>query len=267
MPLVAFGKPCSHVLNVTVTDSKGAQATGNATVDVAHDDCVATRPTLGDSLAEPHPFQVPQDNSTADLSHDGDGDGVAVGDDLCPASYDPDQVDLDLDGRGDVCDLDDDGDGRSDVFDLCPRVAEVRQADLDSDGLGDACDPDVDGDGVKDAGVPGNQNEAGVAGDVCPRDIDPGQEDLDQDGIGDVCDPDRDGDGVPNLEDLAPDDPDIGREPIKSTPRGRSARPAANPTALPARQKAEGLGPVDVVGLAVGVALVAVLIAVLRSKR
>jgi hypothetical protein len=51
---------------------------------------------------------------------DTDGDGWADTGDNCPNDYDPDQVDTDGDGAGDVCDDDDDDDGVPDVDDSCP---------------------------------------------------------------------------------------------------------------------------------------------------
>ncbi len=87
---------------------------------------------------------------------DGDGDGVADAQDVCPAVFDPRQGDLDGDGAGDACDPcpwseqacpcappganDRDGDGVADADDLCPDRADPDQADGDGDGTGDACD-------------------------------------------------------------------------------------------------------------------------------
>lgn len=81
---------------------------------------------------------------------DNDGDGVLDGDDNCPNHSNPNQVDLDGDGKGDVCDNDDDGDGDNDGSDNCPRDPNSDQADFDGDGIGDVCDPDDDGDSVND---------------------------------------------------------------------------------------------------------------------
>ncbi len=56
--------------------------------------------------------------------------------DNCPDTYNPNQVDADEDGIGDVCDN-------------CLTLANSDQADTDGDGIGDACDwicGDVDGD-------------------------------------------------------------------------------------------------------------------------
>jgi len=53
-------------------------------------------------------------------SSDRDGDGVPDAADNCPACYNPNQYDFDLDGVGDCCDPDDDNDGASDPFDPAP---------------------------------------------------------------------------------------------------------------------------------------------------
>ena len=84
---------------------------------------------------------------------DGDGDGVADGDDNCPDDANADQADADQDGVGDVCDdtplgPDGDGDGFPDVLDNCPTVPNDG-TDSDHDGIGDACDVSPYGYGVK----------------------------------------------------------------------------------------------------------------------
>ncbi len=52
------------------------------------------------------------------------------------------QVDLDLDGEGDLCDADRDGDVLVNGADNCPDIANSDQTDADGDGIGDLCDPD-----------------------------------------------------------------------------------------------------------------------------
>jgi hypothetical protein len=78
---------------------------------------------------------------------DRDGDGVADGQDNCPALPNPDQADRDGDGQGDPCDPcpdtdlnDPDQDNVCNDVDNCPADANPNQADLDGDGIGDACD-------------------------------------------------------------------------------------------------------------------------------
>ena len=54
---------------------------------------------------------------------DTDQDGVEEKVDNCPFAANPDQLDTDGDGRGNVCDDDDDGDVLGDVADRCPLLA------------------------------------------------------------------------------------------------------------------------------------------------
>lgn len=88
---------------------------------------------------EPPPFE------------DADSDGLADSEDVCPNTFDPDQLDTDGDGVGDACDNclatknpeqgDADFDGVGDLCDNCPLTANLDQADSDFDGVGDACAP------------------------------------------------------------------------------------------------------------------------------
>ncbi|MCP5015480.1 MAG: hypothetical protein GY938_09375 [Ketobacter sp.] len=142
--------------------------------------------------------------------NDSDGDGIVDLNDNCPADYNPEQIDSDDDGDGDVCDVDQDNDGIDDDADNCPAVANTDQADGDGDQIGDVCDADLDNDGV-------NNDQ-----DNCPVAPNAGQSDGDGDGIGDACDLlfDTDGDGVeddldncplvPNADQADTDGDDIG---------------------------------------------------------
>ena len=101
---------------------------------------------------------------------DTDCDGVADGDDNCPAVSNPGQEDADQDEVGNACDN-------------CVNVPNPNQEDADGDGLGDTCDTCPND--------PNNDSDSdGVCGDVdnCPAISNPGQEDSDGDGLADACD-------------------------------------------------------------------------------
>lgn len=198
------------------------------------------------SMRRPFPSRLAREYTVED---DLDGvldcvGGAGVGCDNCPGEFNPDQLDSDGDGVGDLCsDCDHDGDGLYDdpshadmprcrglspkPFDNCPFVPNPVegfleiQADTDGDGVGDACDncvevpnyadpfagpqADLDRDGQGDACDTDADGDFVIdVGDNCPRVVNPAQTDGDGDGVGDACDPDIDGDGQPNDADLCP---------------------------------------------------------------
>lgn len=74
------------------------------------------------------------------VGNDKDGDGFANNLDNCPNDFNPDQLDTDTDGKGDVCDPDDDNDGVTDA-DEALNGSNPMVADTDGDGLSDLVDP------------------------------------------------------------------------------------------------------------------------------
>lgn len=117
---------------------------------------------------------------------DDDNDGISDIVDNCYYVYNPDQRDIDGDGKADACENNDDNDNRRDVEDNCQYVSNNDQKDSDKDGKGDVCDSDDDNDGVSDSQ------------DNCRLISNKDQNDTDEDGIGDACDVDDDGDGIPD---------------------------------------------------------------------
>lgn len=137
-----------------------------------------------------------QNCSTETIDTDPDNDGISGTLDNCPSIANPNQLDNDNDGLGDVCDDDDDNDGILDMNDNCPLNYNPNQEDSDSNGIGDVCETNASGDNDNDGILNGDDN--------CPDINNPNQEDNDNDGMGDACDDDDDNDGVLDVNDNCP---------------------------------------------------------------
>jgi uncharacterized protein (TIGR03382 family) len=123
---------------------------------------------------------------------DFDNDGWEDNADNSPFDFNPDQLDTDGDGFGDVGDLC--------VNNQAPLINGVRvMIDTDSDGAGDECDDDADADGFLNTvdNCPGVMNPFQAIGGG-------GQVDTDGDGLGDAFDDDDDDDGCSDATDNCP---------------------------------------------------------------
>ncbi len=99
---------------------------------------VPTTDTDGDGCAD----AVEIGRHTDPDNPDTDGDEIDDCNDNCPIVFNPEQIDTEGNGVGDVCRNDYDGDGVEDPIDNCLWMPNPRQADEDFDGVGDVCDPD-----------------------------------------------------------------------------------------------------------------------------
>lgn len=82
---------------------------------------------------------LPDESNPDYIPPDEDNDGVINTEDNCIDVPNPDQEDLNRNGKGDACD-DFDTDGVINARDNCIDVPNSRQIDTDGDGVGDKCD-------------------------------------------------------------------------------------------------------------------------------
>jgi MYXO-CTERM domain-containing protein len=106
------------------------------------------------------PFWVCDGFGEGSCRPDGDRDGIADEDDLCPDVFDPGQTDVDLDDVGDACDN-------------CPGVANPGQEDGNDDGVGDACESSQPPDAGVDASPPDASPPDASPPDASPPDASP----------------------------------------------------------------------------------------------
>ncbi len=172
-------------------------------------------------------FEDNSDNAPFDFNPDqldGDGDGFGDVADFCPGVSAPlvngvrIQRNTDADAFGDECDPDADGDGFDNASDNCPGVINPflavsgLQLDADGDGIGDACDNDDDNDGCLDA----NDNCPLILAANC---TDSGAV------VSNECFPDVDGDGIDDLFDLCPSIPDLAQSDVDNDGIGDACDP------------------------------------------
>lgn len=139
---------CSHSTG-TITCDLGILAKGasvNVQIDLSADIPGFQLQTLQVKAAEVEPARA--DNElllSVEVLADQDGDGIADINDNCPAAPNPDQLDTDNDGAGDVCDTDIDGDGLSNTLET-QIGTNILLTDTDGDGLDDFAEVAYDGD-------------------------------------------------------------------------------------------------------------------------
>ncbi len=155
----------------TTTDAGGGSTTASSGATTSADPITGAgttdEPSTTAGTTDGGPVSCFDPNS--DCSDDQDRDNIPFACDNAPSQFNPDQIDMDNDGFGNIADL-------------CPTVPSASNtADSDRDGIGNDCD--------LCARSIAAYNEGGGAIPVRMqvRNI-PQVEDSDQDGVGDACD-------------------------------------------------------------------------------
>ena len=193
--------------------------------DYLFDGDILTKLLISVDPSSTDPDYLTADLITVDLINqdndvDYDNDGLHEVYDNCPLEFNPDQIDLDGDGIGDICDADIDGDGvtniqesidMTDPNDNCDflnaSISLIITSDLDcdQDGVPNDIDLDDDNDGILDT--------------------DETYDDFDSDGLANSSDLDSDGDGCFDVKEAGFEDPDqdgiLGSSPVKVDAFGR----------------------------------------------